>query len=84
MFRPLYIFRFSVQYSVRKCLYLVGQGGERDPTLQCVGGIRLTSGVLGALPEFGLLLLSMFGVLHMGGDCFRSGGGGYALFHVVI
>jgi hypothetical protein len=44
-----------------------GSGG-RDLTLQCMGGIGLMSGVLGALPGFGLLLLSMYGVLHMGGD----------------
>jgi hypothetical protein len=44
----------------------VGQGG-RDLTLQCMGGIGLMSGVLGALPGFGLPLLSISGVLHMGG-----------------
>jgi hypothetical protein len=32
MFRPLdmAIFRFTVQYSVRKCLFLVGRGGARS------------------------------------------------------
>jgi hypothetical protein len=46
----------------------VGQGGKRHLTLQCMDGIGLMSGVLGALPGFGLLLLSMCGVLYMGGD----------------
>ena len=73
------IFRFSVQYSVRR--FLVWSGGERALTLQCMGGIGLMSGVLGALPGLGLLLLSVRGVLHMGGAVFRSGDGGYAFFH---
>ena len=34
-----------------------------------MGGIGLMSGVLGALPGLGLLLLSVRGVLHMGGAC---------------
>ena len=55
--------------------------GERDLTLQSMGGIGLMSGVLGSLPGLGLLLLSVRGVLHMGGTVFRSGGGGYAFFH---
>jgi len=42
--------------------------GERDLTLQCMGCIGLMSGVLGALPGLGLLL-SVRGVLHMGGAC---------------
>ena len=69
MFRPLCmaIFRFSVQYSVRR--FLVWSGGERALTLQCMGGIGLMSGVLGALPGLGLMLLSVRGVLHMGGAC---------------
>ena len=46
-----------------------------------MGGIGLMSGVLGALPGLGLLLLSVRGALHMGGAVFRSGDGGYALFH---
>jgi hypothetical protein len=46
-----------------------------------MGGIGLMFGVLGALPGLGLLLLSICGVLHMGGYCFPSGGGVYALFH---
>jgi hypothetical protein len=56
MFRPLYmaIFRFSVLYSVRKCLFLVGPGG---------GGVRSYFKMYG----LGLLLLSICGVLHMGG-----------------
>ena len=44
-------------------------GGGRDLTLQCMGGIGLKSGVLGALPGLGLLLLSVRGVLHMGSAC---------------
>jgi len=69
MFRPLCmaIFRFSVQYSVRSFLFLVWSGGERDLTLQYMGGIGLMSGVLGALPGLDLLLLSVRGALHMGG-----------------
>jgi len=43
--------------------------GERDLTLQSMGGIGLMSGVLGALPGLGLLLLSVRGALHMGGAC---------------
>ena len=68
MFRPLCmaIFRFSVQYSVRRFLFLVWSGG-RDLTLQYMGGIGLMSGVLDALPGLGLLLLSVRGILHMGG-----------------
>jgi hypothetical protein len=57
---------------VRRFLFLVlseGGGGERDLTLQCTGGIGLMSGVLGALPGLGLLLLSVRGVLPMGGAC---------------
>ena len=40
MFRPLCmaIFRFSVQCSVRRFLFLVLSGGERDLTLQYMGG----------------------------------------------
>ena len=34
-----------------------------------MGGIGLMSGVLGALPGLGLLLLSVRGALHMGGAC---------------
>jgi hypothetical protein len=81
MFRPLYmaIFRFSIRYSVRKCQFLVGRGGGARSLFTSYGWYR--SHVLGALPGFGLLLLSIYGVLHMGGDCFRSGSGGYALFH---
>jgi len=74
MFRPLFmaIFRFSVQYSVRRFLFLVWSGaGERDLTLQCRGGIGLLSGVLGALPGLGLLLLSVRSVLPIGG-CLRE------------
>ena len=50
-------------------LFLVWSGGEgeRDFTLQCTGGMGLLSGVLGALPGLGLLLLSVRSVLHMGG-----------------
>ena len=83
MFRPfcMAIFRFSVQYSVRRFLFLVWSGGKLALTLQCMGGIGLMSGVLGALPGLGLLLLSVRGALHMGGAVFRSGDGGYALFH---
>jgi len=58
----------------------VWSGEERDLTLQYMGGIGLMSGVLGALPGLGLLL-SVRGALHMGGAVFRSGDGGYALFH---
>jgi hypothetical protein len=47
----------------------VRRGGDRDLTLQCMGGIGLMSGVLGALPGLGLLLLSVRGALHMGGAC---------------
>ena len=46
-------------------------GGERDLTLQCTGGIGLLSGVLGALPGLGLLLLSVRSVLPIGG-CLRE------------
>jgi hypothetical protein len=46
-----------------------------------MGGIGLMSGVLGARPELGLLLLSVRGALHMGGAVFRFSDGGYALFH---
>ena len=39
----------------------------RDLILQYMGGIGLMSGVLDALPGLGLLLLSVRGILHMGG-----------------
>jgi len=73
MFRPLCmaIFRFSVQYSVRRFLFpVLSGGGGRDLTLQCTGGIGLLSGVLGALPGLGLLL-SVRSVLPIGG-CLRE------------
>jgi len=47
------------------------RGGGRDFTLQCTGGIGLLSGVLGALPGLGLLLLSVCSVLPIGG-CLRE------------
>ena len=48
----------------------VWSGEERDLTLQYMGGIGLMSGVLGALPGLGLLLLlSVRGILHLGGAC---------------
>ena len=54
-------------------LFLVWSGGEgeRDFTLQCTGGMGLLSGVLGALPGLGLLLLSVRSVLPIGG-CLRE------------
>ena len=59
MFRPLSmaIFRFSVQYLLRRFLFLVWSGGEGDLPLQAMSGIGLLSGVLGDLLGLGLLLL---------------------------
>ena len=46
-------------------------GGERDLTLQAMGGIGLLSGVLGDLLGLGLLLLYVRSVLPIGG-CLRE------------
>jgi hypothetical protein len=72
MFRPscMAIFRFSVQYSVRRFLFLVWSGGEARSHFTMYGWYRSDVWcVLGALPGLGLLLLSVRGALHMGDAC---------------
>ena len=83
MFRPfcMAIFRFSVQYSVRRFLFLVWSGGEVRSHFTMYGWYRSDVWCPGCSSWAWSAVVVCAWRSSQGGAVFRSGDGGYALFH---